>query len=248
MAACLEKDAIAHQALAVVVKTALQRVSVQLAICLSIKGKVMFGKFLPRSREFFDHFDNHASLAVLCCSELQKMFSANDNFQQYANRIQELEKQADAITQACTEELHQTFITPFEREDIHQLITKMDDVIDVVEDVAAKIMIYKLSNIPETAKKLAEVLGSSVIYVQNLIQRLRTLKDINAMKGMLVKIHEREHEADDLLRNAIGKLFDDEKNPLYIIKWKEIYELLEEGTDYCQDVANIVEGVIIERS
>lgn len=209
----------------------------------------MFGKFLPRTESFFDDFDKHSVLVVRCSQELLEMImSGGSNLNAFAERITIIEKQADGIARHCIETLHKTFITPFERDDIFRLITRMDDIIDIIEDISVRIVLFKLVNMTPEAKELSNIIASSAQLVAKSVQGLRKLENIPELVNTLQRIRECEHQADQLLRRAISELFDNGTDPITIIKWKEIYEMLEEATDSCQVVANIAEGVIIEHS
>lgn len=206
----------------------------------------MFGKFLPRKTSFFDFFDQHTEVIIDASQELLKIILDNEESHHHALRITLLEKKADMITHHCIEELHKTFITPFERDDIYRLISHLDDIIDGIENVATRIVLYKLTSMPDSIKKLATVLAASIEEVQHVVRSLRQLKDHKLMQERFITIHRLENEADDILNKAIGRLFEEEKDPCMILKWKEIYENLEALTDSCEDIANIVDGVIIE--
>lgn len=204
----------------------------------------MFGKFLPRSTVFYDDFDKHAAIIVKSSQALLDMLSGADLDQ----HIKKLESEADSVARHCIEELHKTFITPFERSDIYQLITGMDDIIDAIEDIAWRLVIYKLHNIPDPAKKLVSILSSMTIDVEYIVKDLRSLKNIDDIMQKLQIIHNQEQKADEILRDSLKILFEEEKDVCTLFKLKEIYEAMEEATDRCQKVANRIEGIIIEKS
>lgn len=208
----------------------------------------MFGRLLPVSTNFFDYFENHASLIVQATNEFVILVSDGADIQSQAIRIKVLEHAADTVTHLCVEAVHKTFITPFERNDIYQLITQMDDIIDYVNEISARIVIYKLKNMTPEVKSLAAILNHSVKELELIVKTLRKIGDINAVRERFKTIKRYENESDVLLRKAVGRLFDTEKEVANIIKWKEIYENLEEAVNRCEDVSNIVEGVILEMS
>ena len=208
----------------------------------------MFGKLLPHTIDFYDDFDRLASVLVNGAQELHLLISEKNNPTESANKIASLEKDADVITRHCVQSLHKIFITPFEREDIYKLITQMDDILDIIEDVAARVVMYKLSAMPDALKTMAQVLLSTVQEINLLIHGLRSLKNTDEMHHIFIRIHDYEHESDHLLRSALTNLFANEKDPIALIKWKEIYELIEESVDCCEDVANTVENIIIEQT
>lgn len=201
---------------------------------------------LPHEGDFYSYFEKHISITIKAAQELLSLVSGNKDIPSAAQHILEFEHQADFVTHTCVEELHKTFITPFQREDIHRLISKMDDIIDYIKDTANCIKMYKVEDIKEDAKQLAEILLSSTKLIETALLKLRKLNDINEVKDYFIDIHQLENCGDAIYLSAVGRLFDEEENTRMIIKWKEIYENLENAIDCCEDVANVIEGVILE--
>lgn len=208
----------------------------------------MFGRFLPRETSFFDFFDNHAALTLEGTREFLSLVSTGANIVAKASRIKEIEHETDVITHHCVEALHRTFITPIERDDIHRLITRMDDVMDYVEAAAERMMLYEIKELTVEVRDLADVLVRSMEEVKKAVGGLRNMKNAEAIVKACIDVNRLENEADAILRNAVARLFKEEKDPIKIIKWKEIYENLEIATDRCEDVANIIEGVVLEHA
>lgn len=208
----------------------------------------MFKKWLPRTTSFFDFFEKHARVVVQGTNELVILLNENpDQIPARTQQIKKYESEADTITHQCVEELHKTFITPFEREDIYRLIVHMDNIIDHVEAAAELILLYKLKEIMPEAKELAKVLFTATQELEKAIIGLRTQDSIKVMKERFILINHLENEGDIIVRNAVGRLFDEVQDTRTLIKWKEVYENLENGIDCCEDVSNIIEGVILER-
>jgi predicted phosphate transport protein (TIGR00153 family) len=209
----------------------------------------MFEKLLPRSTNFFAFFEQHIVVVIKAAKELQVMMPLDsvDRAKQ-AIKIKILEREADVITHQCIDALHKTFITPFERDDIYSLITRMDDIIDIIEDVSKRIVLYKLDTRTRESTQLVKILCDASFEIQNVLAGMKTGDtDANLIK-ILTRIRDLEREGDDIVNRHIGQLFDEEKDPINLIKWKEIYEYLEDAVDCCETVANIVEGMLIERS
>jgi len=207
----------------------------------------MLGRLLPRETSFFDFFDEHASLTVAGAKELLALVSNGSNVVPMAKRIKEIEHEADIVTHRCVEALHKTFITPIDRNDIHRLITRMDDVLDYVEAAAERMALYEIAEASPEIKQLAEVLVRSCEAMAEAVRGMRDMRKVQAMRKACVDVNQLENEADALLRNALAKLFKTEKDPVVIIKMKEIYEIFETATDRCEDVANVIEGVSLEQ-
>jgi uncharacterized protein len=208
----------------------------------------MFGRFLPRETSFFDFFEQHATLTIEGVKEFLSLVTTGANIEPKCRRISDIEHETDVITHRCVEALHKTFITPIDRDSIHRLITRMDDIMDYVEAAAERIELYELTNMTNDVRDLADVLYRTVLQVEQAVRGLRNLKDPHATIKLCIDINRLENEADAILRRSVARLFKEEKDPIIVIKWKEIYENLENATDRCEDVANIIEGVILEHA
>lgn len=208
----------------------------------------MFGRFLPRETSFFDFFEQHAALTIEGTKEFLSLVTTGANIPAKCRRVSDIEHETDTITHRCVEALHKTFITPIDRDSIHRLITKMDDIMDYVEAAAERIELYELSVMTSDVRDLADCLHRSALQVEQCVRGLRDLKDPQATLKICIDINRLENEADAILRRSVARLFKEEKDPIVVIKWKEIYENLEMASDRCEDVANIIEGVILEHS
>jgi len=208
----------------------------------------MLQRLLPRETSFFDFFERHAALTIEGAKEFLSLVSTGANIETKCKRISEIEHETDVITHQCVEALHKTFITPIDRDDIHRLITKMDDVMDFVEAAAERILIYEIRTMTPEVRDFADVLVRASSEMEAALKGLRDMKNAAMVLRKCIDINRLENEADVILRNSVGKLFKEEKDPIMIIKWKEIYENLETATDRCEDVANIIEGVVLENA
>jgi len=208
----------------------------------------MFGRFLPRETSFFDFFEQHALLTIEGTKEFLSLVTTGANIAAKCRRISDIEHETDTITHRCVEALHKTFITPIDRDSIHRLITKMDAVMDFVEAAAERLELYELVVMTNDVRDLADVLHRSAMQVEVAVRGLRTLGNTQATLKLCIDINRLENEADAILRRSVARLFKEEKDPIMVIKWKEVYENLESATDRCEDVANIIEGVILEHA
>jgi predicted phosphate transport protein (TIGR00153 family) len=205
-------------------------------------------RFLPKDESFFDQFEKHGRRTVDGCRALVQLVTTPGDMVARAKAISEIEHDCDKITHAVVAQLHKTFITPLDRNDIHRLITKMDDVMDYVEAAAERIALYELTNMTPELGGMTASLMKSAEGVLDAVAGLRNLKNSDAILEKCVEINRLENETDGQLRVALARLFREEKDPITILKWKEIYELIETATDRCEDVANIIEGVVLENS
>jgi uncharacterized protein len=206
----------------------------------------MFGRLMPREESFFDFFEQHADVLVRGTAMFATLFEPGADIPEITKRVRELEHEADSITHKCVEALHKTFITPIDRDDIHRLITRLDDVMDYIEAAAERIQLYELTEMTQDARDLSDVLVRASKDVKVALKGLRNLKDARTILQKCIDINRLENEADEILRRAVAKLFRESTDPIHIIKWKEIYENLENATDRCEDVANTIEGVVLE--
>jgi predicted phosphate transport protein (TIGR00153 family) len=205
-------------------------------------------RLLPHDVSFFEFFEQQGKKTVEGCRAFLEMVERPSDLDSQAERVKQIEHECDEITHAVVQSLHKTFITPIDRNDIYTLITKMDDIMDLVEAAAERLSLYELPTMTKEVGDLARCLVTSAEHVLGAVMGIRDLKKVNAIQEHCVEINRLENVADKLLRSALAKLFREEKDPIAVIKWKEIYETLESATDRCEDVANIVEGVVLENS
>ena len=208
----------------------------------------MLGRLMPREGKFFDLFNAHAERIVEGARELAAMMSRFDELEGHARRIDDAERAADKITHETITLLHRTFITPFDREQIHGLITKMDDILDLIQDVAESIALYDLHAVTPEAKQLAEICQLSCERVKATVALLTNVKSSSAILKLCEEIDRLESDADRVMRAAMSKLFREENDLKQVMKLRVIYDLLESITDRCEDVANIIEGIVLENS
>lgn len=203
---------------------------------------------MPTEGKFFEIFNAHAKCMVEAARELEALVDNIDQAEIHKQNVQMNEKKADKLTHETIDLLHKTFITPLDRDEIHKLITTMDDIIDLIEDVATAVWLYDVKSLTSEASQLAHICVSCCERVQDVVARLADMKDAAAILQACEEIDRLESDADRVLRAAMSKLFREEDDVKTLIKLKAIYELLEEVTDKCEDVANIVEGIVLENA
>lgn len=208
----------------------------------------MFGRLMPTEGKFFDLFIQHGELCVKGGKELVSLMTNFDDLEHRVHAIETIEKQADKVTHATLEMLHKTFITPLDRDDIHKLITRMDDILDLMEDVGQTIWLYDIKQITPEAKRLAELCQACCEKVLASVSLLSNMNNAREILNICAEIDRLESDADHVMRAAMSKLFREEPDVRNLIKLKAIYEILETVTDRCEDVANIVEGIIVENA
>lgn len=208
----------------------------------------MFSHLLPKKVSFFDYFEQHALLCKEACSVFQGLTVDGADMEAGAARLKEIEHRADDLTHRCLEAINKTFITPIDRTDIHQLIKRMDDIVDSIDSAVSRIALYELTEMREESRQLAKVIVRAADQVETAVKGLRNTQNANATKACIIEIHGLENEGDDILRSALSRLFREEKDAILVIKWKEIFERLEKATDRCEQVANILEKIILEAS
>lgn len=208
----------------------------------------MLRRLLPKKTNFFDFFDRHIELTVRGCQELLELAKTGNDIEKRVERIKEIEHSADRITHECIEALHETFITPIERGDIHRLIRRLDDIIDAVDAAVLRLRLYEVKELRQEMVMAAELLVKATGEIGKALKLMHSPDNIEAVKACCVTIYGYENEADVVLRKALARLFNEEPNPITVIKWKEIFEILELASDRCEDVANIIQGITIEAS
>ncbi len=205
----------------------------------------MFG---PKNKdhEFFDAFTAHAQKSVEAARMLVEILENPKNAADLAPKITEAENRGDRITHETVRKLHETWITPLDRNDIHGLITRMDDVLDVIEAVSERVLLFEITETRPLAVDIAKVLVRSCEKIHKAMQLLPGLKQPSELLEICIEVNKLENDADGIYRRAIADLFKPGNDPIVVMKWRDIYDNLESATDRCEDVANIVEGVVLE--
>ena len=208
----------------------------------------MFARLMPHEGRFFTFFSEHAALILQGAVELKAMMDDMSETESRARNIKTIENKADKVTHQTIQLLHKTFITPIDRDEIHVLITRMDDILDLMEDVSQSVFLYDIRRIPDEAKRLAEICVACAEKVGQAVKLLDNMANAEQIMKICGEIDRYETDADQVLRGAMAKLFRTESDTRELIKLKEIYEHLETVTDKCEDVANIIEGIVLENS
>jgi uncharacterized protein len=206
----------------------------------------MFRSLLPKTDNFFAFFESHVALSLEACKTFLELTEGKADMVTATTRIQKLEHDADDVTHGCIDTIHKTFITPLDRDDIHKLIKRMDDIIDALDSTTARMELYEIREIRSEALDFAKVLFRAVSELAEAIHGLRDMKHATDITRHCIEVHHLENEADFILRSALVRLFKEESQPILVMKWKEIYERLEKAADRCEEVANIIEGLVIE--
>jgi uncharacterized protein len=199
----------------------------------------------PRDREFFDLFEEAGGNILRAARLLEEMLRDYPDRSELARDILICEQDGDRITHDIIQRLNQTFVTPIDREDIYELASALDDVVDYTEEVADYLGLYKIEAPMSQAQELAKVLHASARQIAEAMPRLRGFKDIS---HYTVEINRLENDGDRITREAIASLFDNGIDPMVVIRWKDIFERLEEAIDATEHVANILEGIVIKNS
>ncbi len=204
----------------------------------------MFGfHLLPRQGRFFEDFVTLASELRNGSRLLKQMLATNPPNMAQVDAIKEVEHACDRCTHGIIEQLNRTFVTPLDREDIHALASSLDDVMDAVDGAAAVIRLYKITEVRAGARRLADIVCDAIDLIAEAVGTLERRKGV---LELCARVSQLEHEADRVHQDAIVELFDQEHDPIAVIKWKEIFDFLEAATDRCEDVANLLEGVIVK--
>jgi hypothetical protein len=208
-------------------------------------------RLMPREGRFFNLFDSHAKLIMDGANALVVVLRNYDDGTDHEaglKLIENAEHAADRVTHETVQLLHATFITPFDRDDIHRLISRMDDVLDLIQDTGESLVLYDIRKVTREATELAELLQRCVARVQSAVKLLASMADAPAMLKICQEIDKLESEADKVMRAGLSRLFREETDVRQVIKLKAVYESLETATDKCQDVANVIESVVLENA
>lgn len=203
-------------------------------------------RLFPREETFLPQFARAAEIILEAARVLDSMAAGPVNDGDRAAQIKRLEHQGDQIAHETFDLLNRTWITPIDREDIHALVRTLDDVLDFIDAAAARIVLYRISATTPELKKITAIIVQSAISIQKAMGLLSDLKNSRQILDACVEINRLENEADTVAQLAIGKLFAESKDPIEVMKWKEIYDIVEGATDRCEDVANTLEAIVIK--
>ncbi len=202
--------------------------------------------FIPKDQKFFDHFEELANTIEKGSQLFLDILNNFEHSEAKLSTLKELEHEADQVTHIIYAKLHKTFITPLDREDIHALANRMDSILDIIEGTAVRMYLYGMKKPGKEIVELALILNNAIEVVKRVIYGLRDMKNPKMIIDACVEIHTIENQGDYLLHQCIARLFQNEKDPFELIKMKEVYELVEEAIDTCEDVTNVVEGIVLK--
>lgn len=204
--------------------------------------------FVPKSKVFYDLFENVANNSAIMANKLRELVAEPDYDKRAAiiTQIEDLEHANDELTHNIFTELGRNFITPFDREDIHYLATALDDIADTIYAAAKKINFYKVNPNDIGIQKLSEIIQQSAEQVRKAVVELRDMKNVRLITEALVKVNSMENQADDVFDMSIERLFETEPDAKEVIKKREIYTVMEVATDKCEDAANVIESIIVK--
>jgi predicted phosphate transport protein (TIGR00153 family) len=201
-------------------------------------------RLVPREVRFFDLFEQQSQHIIRAGQLLHELVHNFSDARAKAHAVKEVEHQGDQITHEIVRKLNTTFITPLDREDIHDLATRLDDVLDFIEAAAERLVVYRIKEPTSPSRAMAEVIVQMTHSMDRAIKCLRTMDP--GFHEHAVEVNRLENTADNLLRDSLAALFEEQADPIEVIKWKEIYETMEIVTDRCEDVANVIEGIILK--
>jgi predicted phosphate transport protein (TIGR00153 family) len=200
---------------------------------------------IPREQSFFDLFEELAGRVSEGAGELRGLALDLGQGESITSRLRDLEHAADDVTHRTIETLNTSFVTPFDREDIHGLVTRLDDVVDAEEAVADLLVLHRVTEVLPELRQQADVLVRATEAVGNAIHRLRTLHDLN---GFLVEINRLENEGDRIYRKAVARLYSGEYKAMDVLKWRDVLDQMEAAIDACEDISNTIESIALKRA
>jgi len=208
----------------------------------------MIFKFIPKEFNFFDLFEKQVNFAVEAATYFKELTQKGVVDEAAIKKIGDIEHQGDEATHTIFEQLNKTFITPFDREDIYALAGELDDIIDMINTIASRLNVYKITRIDKNLIEFATVIEESVRAVAATVKGMRNIKNSKLIAQYCVEIHRLENVGDAMRDKVLGELFETEKNPITVIKWKELYEDAETVLDICEDVALVVDSIIVKQA
>jgi uncharacterized protein len=208
-------------------------------------GDVVAFRLIPKEERFYDDFVALAEEIRHGAANLEEMLAPEMPLWDKADEIKEIEHKCDFLTHEIIQRLHRTFVTPLDREDIFALARSLDDVMDAIDATAAIVRLYQIKTVRQDARDLARIIMASA---EQVVKALKALERKKGVAEPAVEINRLENEADRAHQAAVRRLFEEEQDPIQIMKWKEILDFLEDATDRCEDVANVLEGVVVKHA
>ncbi len=208
----------------------------------------MFFKFLPREFNFFDLFEKQVGCAVDAAKYFKEMTVRGVFDEEAVKKMGAVEHQGDEVAHTIIDQLNKTFVTPFDREDIYRLMKEIDDIVDMINTIISRLRVYKLSGVNKNLVEFASVIEESVNAVACAVKGMRNTKNYQAVSGSCVEVNRLENVGDSMRDQMLADLFDNEKDPIAVIKWKEIYQDAETVLDICEDVAHAVDSILVKQA
>jgi uncharacterized protein len=200
---------------------------------------------IPREERFYDMFVEDAANVLTAARTLESFFSTYQDRERIGAQLRELEHRGDQISHEIGRKLEATFVTPFDREDIHALINRLDDVLDLIEEVADTCILYHITEPTEMARRQAEIITKQCIQLREALAHLRGFR---GLEPFWIEVHRLENDGDQITRQAVADLFRDSTDPMDVIKWKDVYDLLENTIDACEDAADVIERIVVKHA
>lgn len=210
----------------------------------------MFG-LMPKEQIFFDLFERSAANVHKGALKLLELMDRFGEIEARAKEIKDIEHEGDRLTHEMIERMNKTFITPIDREDIHELACRLDDILDLIDTAVSRIQLYKIAEPTEDARALAQCLERAAAIIKDAIPRLRKLGNRHEVEALLkscIEVHTKENEGDRIEQRALAALFENGHDAFWVIKWKDVYQDLEAATDRCEDVANAMEAIVLKNA
>ena len=200
---------------------------------------------IPREERFYDMFVEDAANMLAAARTLESFFTTYEDRERIAAQLRDLEHRGDQLSHEIGHKLEATFVTPFDREDIHALINRLDDIVDLIEEVADTCILYHITEPTEPARAQAAIITKQCIQLREALSHLRRFRNLDKY---WIEIHRLENDGDQVTRQAVASLFRDGTDPLDVVKWKDVYDLLENTIDACEDAANVIERIVVKHA
>ena len=204
--------------------------------------------FMPKEENFFELFERAADNAHEAAGQLVEFLEKFDRLEERARQMKDIEHAGDKITHDTLDRLARTFITPMDREDIHELVARMDDIVDLIDTCVNRMVLYRVTRPRPEARELALCLRHATGLIRDAVPLLRDMKNARKLHEKCIAIQTQENEADRVMQKALGKLFEESRDPIEIIKWKDLFAEIESATDRCEDVANVLDTIVLKHA